>query len=85
MELNSYSERTVVSPDPGQLPELGSGGSLPPGHSGGQAACGAGGYLVIVSVSSVTAAVRASALPWMVTPVVTVIEARAMMFPLKVE
>jgi len=43
------------------------------------------GYLVMVSVSSVTAAVRASARPWMVTPVVTVIEARAMMFPLRVE
>jgi hypothetical protein len=47
--------------------------------------CGASGYLLIVSVSSVTAAVRASALPFTVTPVVTVIEARAMMFPLKEE
>jgi hypothetical protein len=33
------------------------------------------GYLRIVSLSSVTAAVRASVLPCTVTPVVTVIEA----------
>jgi hypothetical protein len=43
------------------------------------------GYLLMVSVSSVTAPVRASTLPAMVTPVVTVIEARAITFPLKKE
>ena len=51
----------------------------------GQPGCAPEGYLVMVSVSSVTAAVRASALPCTVTPVVTVIEARARMFPLKVD
>jgi len=39
--------------------------------------------LVIVSVSSVTAPFRASARPSMVAPVVTVIEVRAMIVPLK--
>jgi hypothetical protein len=64
---------------------MGMGKDCPPGFPGGQDFCDAGGYLVMVSVSRVTAAVRASALPLMVTPVVTVIEARAMMLPLKVE
>ena len=38
-----------------------------------------------VSVSRVTAAVRARARPWTVTPVVTVIEVRARMVPVKSE
>jgi len=54
------------------------------GYYGQPGAVGVG-LVVIESLSSVTAAVRAIALPWMVTPVVTVIEARAMMFPVKVE
>jgi hypothetical protein len=54
-----------------------------PGSSGGVTIIA--GYLVIVSVSSVTAAVRASALPCTVTPVVMVIDARAMIFPRMVE
>jgi hypothetical protein len=76
-----------------RFPEFTTTGGGPPcdrsrpalGFPGGRPAPALAGYLVIVSVSSVTAAVRASALPWMVTPVVTVIEARAMMFPLRVE
>ena len=44
---------------------------------------GAQSALLIVLVSSVTAPLRASARPWRVAPVVTVIDCRARMFPEK--
>src|ERR1700722_7386222 len=67
------------------IPEIPAAAAPPAGDTSGLATVCVQVGAVMVSLSRVTAPVRASMLPATVSPVVTVIEARARMLPAKVE